>query len=291
MKKRLESLFPDGKQVYLKASESTYYYLPLRDSSWFQIAKAGLSEREMVLLESLMPSTVGASVSQDPWQNYLFHKGKSPDDRVDSIQYLHLNRHVIEMNLFDEQAFMETLTSSLPNCVTWFMLGDTIVILLNQSLYFSVLEQLADIRHVLEFDFGCQLTFMLGQIWTKQDKEDWGELLEKEEEVFQYYLRTSRKHKVLTLSDLLYWLASEAHELFLYFLDYYQGLMAQLGMDEIVGALWEEKGVQTKAAKRLFLHRNTLQHRLDKFEEMTGLDLKRMNDLALTYLAIQKNRF
>lgn len=291
MKNRLERLFPDGKQVYIRVSESVYYYIPLDDNSWFQIAKAGLSEREMVLLESLMPSTVGASVSQNPWQNYLYHKGKSPDDRVDSIQYLHLNRHVIEMNLFDEQAFMETLTSSLPNCVTWFMLGDTIILLLNQSLYFSVLEQLKDIRHVLEFDFGCQLTFMIGQIWSKQDKEHWGELLEKEEEVFQYYLRTSRKQRVLTLSDLLYWLASESHELFLYFLDYYQGLMAQLGMDEIVDALWEEKGVQTKAAKRLFLHRNTLQHRLDKFEEMTGLDLKRMNDLALTYLAIQAKRF
>lgn len=49
---------------------------------------------------------------------------------------------------------------------------------------------------------------------------------------------------------------------------------------------WEEGAVLTKAAQKLYLHRNTLQYRLDKWQEMTGLQLKDLNDLAICHQAI-----
>ncbi|MDY5974851.1 helix-turn-helix domain-containing protein, partial [Streptococcus hyovaginalis] len=35
-----------------------------------------------------------------------------------------------------------------------------------------------------------------------------------------------------------------------------------------------------------FIHRNSLQYRLDKFYQATGLNLKVLDDLALAYLII-----
>ncbi|WP_226576675.1 PucR family transcriptional regulator [Halobacillus litoralis] len=42
----------------------------------------------------------------------------------------------------------------------------------------------------------------------------------------------------------------------------------------------------TLAAKKLYMHRNSLQYRVDKFIEKTGLDIKQFNGALITYLAL-----
>ncbi|MBA2174585.1 helix-turn-helix domain-containing protein [Halobacillus locisalis] len=42
----------------------------------------------------------------------------------------------------------------------------------------------------------------------------------------------------------------------------------------------------TLAAKKLFMHRNSLQYRVDKFIEKTGLDVKQFEGAVITYLAL-----
>lgn len=42
----------------------------------------------------------------------------------------------------------------------------------------------------------------------------------------------------------------------------------------------------TLAAKRLYMHRNSLQYRVDKFIEKTGLDVKQFDEALMTYLAL-----
>jgi hypothetical protein len=53
----------------------------------------------------------------------------------------------------------------------------------------------------------------------------------------------------------------------------------------IVRAIWENQGNLSMAAKHLFMHRNTLLNRIDKFYEMTGISLKRMDGLTIAYLS------
>ncbi|WP_025028748.1 PucR family transcriptional regulator [Caldalkalibacillus mannanilyticus] len=43
----------------------------------------------------------------------------------------------------------------------------------------------------------------------------------------------------------------------------------------------------SETAKKLFIHRNSLQYRLEKFDERTGLDVRRFEDAVKVYLAIQ----
>lgn len=45
----------------------------------------------------------------------------------------------------------------------------------------------------------------------------------------------------------------------------------------------------TLAAKKLFMHRNSLQYRVDKFIEKTGLDVKQFEVAVVTYLALLSN--
>lgn len=51
-----------------------------------------------------------------------------------------------------------------------------------------------------------------------------------------------------------------------------------------------EKNQNTsEAAKALYLHRNTLINRIDKFYRVTGFDLKKFEDAAIIYLLIKEN--
>lgn len=42
-----------------------------------------------------------------------------------------------------------------------------------------------------------------------------------------------------------------------------------------------------KTSKELFLHRNTLLYRMEKFHEQTDFDLKDRNDLVLCFLLLK----
>ncbi|NRE28611.1 Fis family transcriptional regulator, partial [Enterococcus faecalis] len=53
-------------------------------------------------------------------------------------------------------------------------------------------------------------------------------------------------------------------------------------------ALWKNQGNISSTAKDLFMHRNTLHYRLEKFFEQTGLSLKKMDDLIFCYLLLRK---
>ena len=68
---------------------------------------------------------------------------------------------------------------------------------------------------------------------------------------------------------------------------YHQLISEDLQLKKIVVALYHEKGNVSSAAKELYLHRNTLQYRIDRLRQDTGLNLRRMDDLVFCYLMLQ----
>lgn len=53
-------------------------------------------------------------------------------------------------------------------------------------------------------------------------------------------------------------------------------------------AAWFRHNVQPLAtSKALFIHRNTLEYRLNRISELTGLDLGKFDDRLLLYVALQ----
>ena len=59
-------------------------------------------------------------------------------------------------------------------------------------------------------------------------------------------------------------------------------------MDNNGLAAWFRHNVQPLAtSKALFIHRNTLEYRLNRISELTGLDLGSFDDRLLLYIALQ----
>ncbi|MDV6872815.1 PucR family transcriptional regulator, partial [Pseudomonas aeruginosa] len=49
-----------------------------------------------------------------------------------------------------------------------------------------------------------------------------------------------------------------------------------------------EHGNLVQTAQRLYIHRNSLQYKLDKFAQQSGLHLKQLDDLAFAHLFLLK---
>ncbi|OJG80289.1 hypothetical protein RV14_GL000658 [Enterococcus ratti] len=69
----------------------------------------------------------------------------------------------------------------------------------------------------------------------------------------------------------------------------YQKMIADADMEEIIVVLWKNLGNISSAAKSLFLHRNTLKYRIERFQELSGFNLKQANDLLFCYLLLLQN--
>jgi DNA-binding PucR family transcriptional regulator len=65
-----------------------------------------------------------------------------------------------------------------------------------------------------------------------------------------------------------------------------QMLLSFEGIEDLVDTLWKNDGSITHSAKDLFMHRNTLQYKIERVSERCGMNLKKMGDLLLCYLII-----
>ena len=75
-----------------------------------------------------------------------------------------------------------------------------------------------------------------------------------------------------------------------YLLDFYGALLTPKRR-EMLRMRYEEDMSLSGACARLFLHKNTLQYRLDRIGRRTGFNPRRFRDAAVLYLAVKlKNR-
>jgi Regulator of polyketide synthase expression len=152
-----------------------------------------------------------------------------------------------------------------------------------ETKHFMEKESLRAIANTLENDFSVKAFFQIGLRYSPSPQLR--DLYCEEKELFDQRLLHPGAREVTTVE----------HEFFT-FLKPFVGKRAVLaeirtrmtedrGWRPIIRAIWENQGNLSMAAKHLFMHRNTLLNRIDKFYEITGISLKRMDGLTIAYLS------
>ena len=179
---------------------------------------------------------------------------------------------------------MQTL---FPNCQTVLQVGvQDYVFILQQDKYSSVRSILSDTIEAVEYDFGLRLSIMLGQVWSQTGYQALSDLIQAERDLFKAWWRQGHQG-VHTFSQLYLWSLGEGLVDHRFIKEYLRQLILdQDQIQEIILSLWENSAVLTKTAQQLYLHRNSLQYKIDKWEELTGLQLKELTDLTLCYQLI-----
>ena len=281
--KELLDWFPDGKILDQTVDKEGYLSLPLSNYQWLLLEEASLSEREKQLVALLTKQE--QTISLNPWYTYLIEsKGQAPQNfKKLQLVYCHLS-YFQQENL---TSWLEMMGTLFPNCQTVLQVGaQDYIFVLQQDKYTSVRSILMDTLEAVEYDFGVRLSIMLGQVWSQTGHQVLSDLIKAERDLFKNWWRQGHQG-FHTFSQLYLWSMGERIVDLRVIKEYlHQMIVDQDQIQEIILSLWENSAVLTKTAQQLYLHRNSLQYKIDKWEELTGLQLKELTDLTLCYQLI-----
>ena len=183
--------------------------------------------------------------------------------------------------------------SLLPNRIADFQLSSQdYIFVLDQTQLVPVKDVLRDTLSAIEYDFSLTLTIQIGQIWTRIFEENYPELFQAENTLFSKWWEQAQHSNVHSFSQLFLWgIGQKGFILPILTKKLHQLIESQDQLVDIIAALWENTAVVTKATQQLYIHRNTLQYHIDKWEELTGLQLKDLTDLTLCYHVILTDLF
>jgi len=285
MKKTWKELFPDAL-----LGENGQDTVPVTlNGEVIYLLESSLTERERFLIETLNTQPKKSSIPTHPWLAYLEGKGALPTPTA-YIQCVHLAVFPKQEGVFQEKdwlEFVENLTVGTLAVFKNFRHHYTLVV--NPEVATSLASTLFEVQSAIEDDFAVELQLFIGNRWATSSPVPL--LYQAEKALFVEYLMHSHKRSSLEFAPVMLWaianalvdIAPIADELIL--------LLSEDEVKELIEALWDAHGNVSKASQKLFLHRNTLQYRIDRFAEQTGLNVKDMNDLTLGHLLLQKQSY
>ena len=277
--KNIREWFPHAEVTDQANPPAGYVAIPLRAHQWLLLKEEELTEREKQLISWLGSEE---EVAPNPWYQYLIDgKGEVPQV-IKKMQLVHC--HLSHSTAEGTASWLEMMQTLLPNFrATLQLSGQDYVLILDQDQSLPVADILKDTVSAMEYDFNIRLSILVGQVWTESKEGKVSPVIRAEQAVFRAWIREGHQG-VYRFSQLYLWGIEQADlDLTPIKASLHQLIESQDQLQDIIVALWENGAVVTKAAQQLYLHRNSLQYKIDKWEELTGLQLKNLTDLALCY--------
>ena len=277
--KNIREWFPHAEVTDQANPPAGYVAIPLQAHQWLLLKEEELTEREKQLISWLGGEE---EVAPNPWYQYLIDgKGEAPQViKKMQLVYCHISHSTAE----GTASWLEMMQTLLPNFrATLQLSGQDYVLILDQDQSLPVADILKDTVSAMEYDFNIRLSILVGQVWTESKDGKVSPVIRAEQAVFRAWIREGHQG-VYRFSQLYLWGIEQADlDLNPIKVSLHQLIESQDQLQDIIVALWDNGAVVTKAAQQLYLHRNSLQYKIDKWEELTGLQLKNLTDLALCY--------
>lgn len=298
MIEKLEKLFgKDAVTVTVNHntySEYTWYLLDTEDV--IGIKKSSVSKEQDQLLSTLfkkMDSPLIEPTRFTDWYDYLYNnKGTNPftlepsQKLPNTIRFIHFYS---DHNFSTKDDFEEAILAFFQEevMIVWSSAREGIIIEKNSD---DQLDHsfLGHMQELISADLYFDVTFLVGKRYTPLS--DLQLYFQIEQKCFQYALKNKKQKSIL-------WFSKEMIQYILSFLPEDLSktlpklLLNDMKLDDpiisTVRAYLQNNMNVTATSKKAFLHRNTVQYRLDKFTEQTGIDLKHFDDGLIVFLAIQ----
>ncbi|WP_226670098.1 PucR family transcriptional regulator [Metabacillus litoralis] len=289
---KLMQHFKHAMTTSYSPNDSTYEWFQTELGQTFGILKSSLSETEKNLLSSLFQHTQPLSeehlsVNQQKWVDFLFYEKQIIPSPLPSDQsgvrfyYFYLTKPIDDKQSFEE-AVQGILNSDL---VLWLSYSHGIIIEEKPTTVLEI-ESLKNLSDTLTSDFFVEPFLYIGQL--QKNDSDLRVKFKLEHNCFQALHHASNRERVVSFYEALPLLVLKTPS----------KINKDLLSNHLVEALEDNELIHTieaflqsnlnasSTAKRLFIHRNSLQYRLEKLLEKTGLDIRIFSTAAFIFLAI-----
>ncbi|MDP4551706.1 helix-turn-helix domain-containing protein [Alkalihalobacillus macyae] len=289
MNASLADLFGNDFTVRTDQPEQFFWYRT-PDGERFGIRKTRLTTREKSLLNALFPTIrleEELTPTQKKWASLLFHKDENVTLNVQSpIRYIHFHLKEAPADLLDFREAMTGLFSE-ETIILFENEKEGLLIQLNVADGESVhdLEQMAA---ALTADFFTGMALFVGQTIQQTEKSSLTRIYTSEKKWFSSGLTLFPSQMVFTHQDLIpAILFNEANkDTIHYLMKLIEPIQEDVELVKSIRVYLECNLNITLAAKQLYVHRNSLQYRVDKFIEKTGIDVKSFKGAVMVYLSL-----
>ncbi|GIN73837.1 hypothetical protein J14TS2_43120 [Bacillus sp. J14TS2] len=291
MIKKLLHLYPDAITSLKPTTDSQHIWLKdERTDSYIGIPHAQLTKEEITLLATLFPLGPRQELVRTPmaekWYQFLIHNGKIPDSKAKNIRFIHFtipNMH----DDFQYKEWEEATKSLFSNEIIFVPISHHHGVIIEDHPKFSITEEdLSSAIEALESDFFIKIHFYLG--FFQPIHQQLKHLFELEQRLLAVSLSDQPEERIMTREKVIpnySYLNLPEHERPILFADVHQILSDDTDLTKTIKTYIENQANATSTAKQLFMHRNSLQYRIDKFIEKTGIDIKTFHGAFFTYLA------
>lgn len=287
MIKKLLQLYPGILiQDYPRFDQNYYCFFHEQTNEYISIPKQQLTDREVLLLETILTKVqqtatfLNNSPSQQIWHRFLFENGELPktNNRIRFI-FFQLNSSVSYQNFTDSiySFFQDNITLVWLNELNGFIIERETETTMQQEDFLSF-------QDLILTDFYLDIDMYIGRFFEVTDQ------LKNHFYREQYYFQIIRK--VLPEKHLYTFMTAfpsviirtewrKMNEIFTEeYTDIFQNDKELVNMIKVY---LENNSNMSLAAKKLYMHRNSLQYKIDKFIKRTSIDIKDFNGAISVY--------
>jgi hypothetical protein len=271
-------------------SEQLYIFFDEAENEWIGIPKKKITGAELSLLKALyqliefQPLTSTSEINS--WRDFLVKNGQPPfrdsDTNFRFIQFY--LKDVSEVDQLEiESALKGFLTEEV--IIIWENKNHGIVVEEMKQVSLSE-KELISMSETLESDFYVKISFYIGKLYPFT--EQLPNLFQTEKEYFTFGQKNLPQTGIFTFERIFpayvaYHLPEDLvkklnHEIADVFHD-------DAEMFSTIKAFLENNLNASVTAKKLYIHRNTIQYRIDKFVEKTGIGFKDFYGAFTVFLA------
>ena len=275
----LRDLFPEAVVNQETGQGPEWLTLPL-DGQFIHFPLETLSQREQALLNLQESQPALQSSVQDVWHQFLVQKKGGLPTKLERVQLLYLE-HGIPLS----SDLLDLFYGLFPHLTALVELSSTrTVLVLDQTTPFEVETLVQDILPAVENDFGTKLTIFFGNSWTRLQAEELRQVFDSEYQLFSDFVPLKGSEQTISFAKMALWARSGQLNLGVIPEKIRHYIDESKDMVDIIEAMWTSQTNLVQTAQKLFMHRNSLQYKLDKFHSLSGLNLKNLDDLAFCHL-------
>ncbi|MHC0036815.1 PucR family transcriptional regulator [Pseudoneobacillus sp. C159] len=294
MLEKLYSLYPNAITSTEKPDDyfgNYHWFTDSEQNHWVGIPKNDLLENQFILLCSLFNyyktghTTIFSNEMAKHWYSFLFGNGPIPPSKItDEYRLIYFQWINTEISQLDFEAALQAFFSTNIT-VIWENTRKGIIIEPKNKLSLTETDFIS-MNETLKVDFFVDPYFYIGKF--RPVTHELLKVVQKEMALFHFAITSSKKEKLYYFEKVTPY----------FIINYLPNPLRLMMEKEILPVFKDDPELfstikeflqnnmnASLTAKNLFIHRNTLQYRLDKFTDKTGIPLKEFYSTITVYLA------